>query len=136
VSTLSTFCLRVGSSSLRQSTCPQGDFPTTASDELTMPVHWRERYWVHLREVMRDEESVVQGPLEACGLLKCFECSLVWAQEYLPQFLISMWSPNLQCFIVQGEHLAFIVIEDVYFLTGLPFRGTQLPTKLVLLGDG
>jgi hypothetical protein len=41
---------------------------------------------------------------------------------------------DLQCFIVRGEHLTFSVMEDVYFLTGLPFRGTLLPTEPVLPG--
>jgi hypothetical protein len=34
-----------------------------------------------------------------------------------------MWSLELQCFIVHGEHLALSAEEDVYFLTGLPFSG-------------
>jgi hypothetical protein len=37
-----------------------------------IPVHWRERDWLHLREVVRDEEPVVQGPLVAYGLVKFF----------------------------------------------------------------
>jgi hypothetical protein len=101
-----------------------------------MSIHWRERDWARLREAMRDEEPVVHGALAACGLLKFFECPLVRAQEYLLQFLISMWSPELQCFIVCGEHLAFSAEEDVYFLTGLPFRGTLLPAEPVIVGDG
>jgi hypothetical protein len=70
-----------------------------AGDQLMMPIHWRERDWARLREVVRDEESSVRGPLAACGLLKKIYCSLVQAQKYLLQFLISMWSPHLQCFI-------------------------------------
>jgi hypothetical protein len=85
---------------------------------------------------MRDEEPVVRGSLVACGLLKFFECSLVRAQEYLLQFLISMWSLELQCFIVHGEHLAFSAKEDGYFLTRLPFRGTLLPAEPVIVGEG
>jgi hypothetical protein len=107
-----------------------------AGDQLMMAVHWRERDWVHLREVIRDEEPSVRGTLAACGLLKFFDYSLLWVQEYLFQFLISMWSIDQQCFIVQGEQLTFSVIEDVYFLTGLPFRGSPLPVEPVLLGDG
>jgi hypothetical protein len=72
---------------------------------------------------VRDEESIVRVPLVACGLLKFFQCSLARAHEYLLQFLILMWSLDLQCFIVKGEHLSFSAIEDVYFLTGLPFLG-------------
>jgi hypothetical protein len=91
---------------------------------------------VRLREAIRDEESNVWGPLAGCGLLNLFECSLLRAQEYLLQFLISTWSTDLQCFIVWGEQLTFSATKDVYFLTGLPFRGIPLPTYPMLLGDG
>jgi hypothetical protein len=85
---------------------------------------------------VRDEEPAICGALAACGLLKFFECSLVRAQEYLLQFLIAMWSLELQCFIVHGEHLTFSAMEDVYFLTRLPFWGTLLPANPVVLGEG
>jgi hypothetical protein len=48
------------------------------------------------------------------------------------QFLIQMWSLELHYFLVQGEQIPFIVVEDIYFLTRLPFRGTPLPAELVL----
>jgi hypothetical protein len=89
-----------------------------------------------MQVIIRDEEPVVCGALAACWLLKFFECSLVRAQEYLLQFLISIWSPELQCFIVRGEHLAFSAEEDVYFLTRLHFQGTLLPTEPVIVGEG
>jgi hypothetical protein len=38
--------------------------------------------------------------------------------------------------MVWGEQLAFTAVEDVYFLTGLPFQGTPLPVEPVLPGDG
>jgi hypothetical protein len=50
----------------------------------------------------------------------------------LLQFLIEMWSPAQHCFLVQGERVAFTAEEDIYFLTGLPFWGTLLPTSPVL----
>jgi hypothetical protein len=46
-----------------------------------------------------------------------------------------MWSLDLQCFIMRGEHLTLFFVEDVYFLTGLLFRGTLLPVEPVLPGD-
>jgi hypothetical protein len=85
---------------------------------------------------VRDEDSTNQDTLASCGLLKFFECSLVRAQEYLLQFLITMWSLDLHFFMVQGENLAFTMVEDVYFLTGFPFRGTPLPTEPIVPGDG
>jgi hypothetical protein len=83
-----------------------------------------------------NEESVVHDTLASCGLLKLFECPLVRTQEYLQQFLIQMWSLDLHCFMVRGEQLAFTAVEDVYFLTRLPFQGTPLPAEPVLPRDG
>ena len=34
--------------------------------------------------------------------------------------------------MVRGEQIAFTAVEDIYFLTGLPFRGTPLPAEPVL----
>jgi hypothetical protein len=101
----------------------------------TMSVHWREWDWSQLRDVMAIEEPGVHATLVAYGLQKFFECPLIRAQEYLLQFLIGMWRSDLHCFMVQGEQLAFTVVEDVYFLTGLPFRGTPLPMEPVLPAD-
>ena len=46
-----------------------------------------------------------------------------------------MWSPDLHCFIVQGEKIAFTAVEDVYLLTGLPFQGMPLLAEPVLPRD-
>jgi hypothetical protein len=105
-----------------------------AGDQFSMPVHWREWDWECLREAVR-EESGIQRPLAACGLLKFFDCPLIRSQEYLLQCLISMWSTDLQCFIVRGKQLTFSAMEDVYFLTGLPFQGMALPVDPQLPGD-
>jgi hypothetical protein len=81
------------------------------------------------------EEPGVRATLAACGLLKLFECPLIRVQEYLIQFLIRMWSLDLHFFMVQGEQIAFTTVDDVYFLTGLPFQGMPLPTKPLLPAD-
>ena len=81
---------------------------------------------------MAIEGPGVRATLVACGLLKFFECPLIRAQEYLLQFLLQMWSLELHYFLVRGEQIAFTAVEDVYFLTGLPFRGMPLPTEPVL----
>jgi hypothetical protein len=36
---------------------------------------------------------------------------------------------------MRGEQIPFTVVEDIYFFTGLPFRGTPLPTEPVLPKD-
>jgi hypothetical protein len=100
-----------------------------------MLVHWRERDWSQLRDVAAIEELGVRATLAACGLLKFFECPLIWAQEYLLQFLIWMWSLDLHCFMVWGEQIAFTTLEDIYFLTRLHFRGTPLQAEPVLPVD-
>jgi hypothetical protein len=82
-----------------------------------------------------DARPVVRASLAASGLLKFFECPLIRAQEYLLQFLIEMWSPEQHCFLVRGEQITFTAVEDVYFLTGLPFRGTPLPAVPMLPRD-
>jgi hypothetical protein len=100
-----------------------------------MDVRWRERDWELLQEEVAEARPVVRASLAASGLLKFFECPLIRAQEYLLQFLIEMWSPEQHFFLVRGEQVAFTAVEDIYFLTGLPFRGTPLPAVIVLLRD-
>jgi hypothetical protein len=100
-----------------------------------MPVQWQERDWAQLQDVVAIEEPRVRATLATCGLLKFFECPLIRAQEYLLQLLLQMWSPELHCFLMRGEQIPFIVVEDVYFLTGLPFRGTPLLAEPVLSRD-
>jgi hypothetical protein len=100
-----------------------------------MDVRWRERYWSQLRDVVANAQPAVRAALATSGLLKFFECPLIRAQEYLLQFLLHMWSPDQHCFLVRGEQISFTLMEDIYFLTGLPFRGTPLPVDPVLPRD-
>jgi hypothetical protein len=91
-----------------------------------MDVRWRERDWEPLREEVAEARPAVRATLAASGLLKFFECPLLRAQEYLLHCLIEMWSPQQHCFFVRGERVEFTAEEDIYFLTGLPFRGTPM----------
>jgi hypothetical protein len=102
---------------------------------VSMDVRWRERDWEPLREEVAKARLAARVSLAASGLLKFFECPLIRAEEYLLQFLIEMWSPEQHCFLMQGEQITFTVVEDVYFLTGLPFWGTPLPVDPVLPRD-
>ena len=99
---------------------------------VTMDVWWRERDWLQLRDAVANADPAVRATLATSGLLNFFECPLIWAQEYLLQFLLHMWSPDLHCFLVRGDQIPFTGVEDIYFLTGLPFRGTPLPVEPVL----
>jgi hypothetical protein len=100
-----------------------------------MEVRWHERDWEPLREAVAKARLAVRASLVASGLLKFFECPLIRAQEYLLQFLIEMWSPEHHCFLVRGEQVAFTAMEDIYFLTGLPFRGIPFPVVPALPRD-
>jgi hypothetical protein len=91
-----------------------------------MDVRWRERDWEPLREEVAKARPAVRATLAASGLLKFFECPLLQAQEYLLHCLIEMWSPRQHFFFVRGERVEFTAEEDIYFLTGLPFRGTSM----------
>jgi hypothetical protein len=91
-----------------------------------MDVRWREWDWELLREEVAEARPAVRATLAASGLLKFFECPLLRAQEYLLHCLIEMWSPRQHCFFVRGERVDFTAEEDIYFLTGLPFRGTLM----------
>jgi hypothetical protein len=97
-----------------------------------MDVRWCEWDWELLREEVAEARPTVRASLVASGLLKFFEFPLIQAQEYLLQFLIEMWSPEQHCFLMRGEKVTFTTVEDIYFLTGLPFRGTPLPAVPVL----
>jgi hypothetical protein len=97
-----------------------------------MDVRWRERDWEPLREEVAEARPAVRATLAASGLLKYFECPLLRAHQYLLHFLIEMWSPQQHCFFVRGERVEFTAEEDVYFLTGLPFRGTPMLTAPVM----
>jgi hypothetical protein len=99
---------------------------------VTMLVWWKERDWAQLRDTVAIEDPGVHATLATCGLLNFFECPLIWEQEYLLQFLIQMWSPELHCFLVRGEQIPIIAMEDIYFLTGLLFRGMPLPAEPVM----
>jgi hypothetical protein len=86
-----------------------------------------------LREAVR-EQPVVHRHLAAYGLLKFFDCPLIWSQEFLLQFLFVCGA--LTCSALwYGGKLTFSTTEDIYFLTGLPFWGRELVIDPHLLGE-
>jgi hypothetical protein len=46
---------------------------------VTIPMGWRERDRSQLRDAVAIEGLGVRATLAACGLLKFFECPLIWA---------------------------------------------------------
>jgi hypothetical protein len=65
-----------------------------------MDVRWRERDWSQLRDDVANAEPAVRAALATSGLLNFFDCPLIRAQEYLLQFLLHMWSPDMHCFLM------------------------------------
>jgi hypothetical protein len=59
------------------------------------------------------------------GLLKYFCIPGMRAQVRLLEYLVWMWDPDQQVFIV-GAHTLTIDIEDIYFLTGLSRHGSYV----------
>ena len=65
--------------------------------------------------------------LRECGLLKYFKLSGVRQQIELLEFLFRAWDPAMEVFHIKNQRVP-IIVEDVYFLTGLSRRG--LPISL------
>jgi hypothetical protein len=85
-----------------------------------MVLEWRER------EHEEDNANAENHPptiatLRDCGLLKYFRIPGMRAQVQLLEYLVRMWDPDQQVFIV-GAHTLTIDIEDIYFLNGLSRR--------------
>jgi hypothetical protein len=86
-----------------------------------MVLEWRERE--------HEEDDAISGnnpgtvaTLQDCGLLKFFWISGMRAQVRLLEYLIHMWDVDQQIFHV-GVHTLSLDMEDIYFLTGLSWRG-------------
>ena len=56
------------------------------------------------------------------GVLKFVENPLMRVGEPLLALLINYWDPDHEVFVVQGHRIELIV-QDIYFLTGLPPLG-------------
>jgi len=64
--------------------------------------------------------------LRNCGLLKFFRISNMRQQINFLQYFLDAWDPTNQMFWIRGKSIPMIV-EDIYFLTGLSRHGTPLP---------
>ena len=59
------------------------------------------------------------------GLLKFFMCPGLQAQPLLLQWMVAMWEPDSQRFLV-SDQLLDIEIDDIYFLTRLSHQGERV----------
>ena len=102
--------------------------------DIMMLVHWRECDWDRLWEAMR-EQLGMRRHLVAYSWLRFFDFPLMQSYDFVLQYLIAMWTTDLQCFNVRGKQLTFSVIEDAYLFMELPLHGMALPIDPSLLGD-
>jgi hypothetical protein len=86
-----------------------------------MVLEWREREHEEDDAITGNHPTTVTD-LRDCGLLKFFHILGMRAQVRLFEYLVHMWDPNQQVFHV-GVHTLSLDIDDIYFLTGLSWRG-------------
>jgi hypothetical protein len=89
-----------------------------------MYVHWREREHEEVSELVGEEPNVV-ATLMQCGLLKFFLCPFMRAQPRLLNSLVDYWHLDAEAFMLEGKSLV-VMIEDIYFLSGLSRRGESI----------
>jgi hypothetical protein len=86
-----------------------------------MVLEWREREHEEDNAIAGNHPPTIAA-LRNCGLLKYFRIPGMRAQVRLLEYLVRMWDPDQQVFHV-GVHTLSLDIEDIYFLTGLSWRG-------------
>ena len=97
-----------------------------------MFLEWREREYEDMdREAMQDAPTL--QALQQCGLPKFCYTSNIRANVHLLEMLIGYWDHGLGLFDLHGETLE-IMVEDMYFITGLSCRG--MPVNLKGTGKG
>jgi hypothetical protein len=89
-----------------------------------MVLEWREREHEEDNTNAKNHPQTIVA-LRNCGLLKYFRIPGMRAQVRLLEYLIRMWDPDQQVFIV-GAHTLTIDIKEIYFLTRLSRRGSYV----------
>jgi hypothetical protein len=89
-----------------------------------MVLEWREREHEEDNAIAGNHPPTIAA-LRNCGLLKYFCISGMRAQIRLLEYLVHMWDPVQKVFHV-GVHTLSLDIEDIYFLTGLSWRGDHV----------
>ena len=97
-----------------------------------MVLEWREREHKDMDQEALQDAPTLQA-LQQCGLLK-FYCTFgMRANVRLLENLISYSDHDLGSFDIQGEILE-VIVEDMYFITGLSCRG--MPMNIKGIGRG
>jgi hypothetical protein len=84
-------------------------------------LEWREREHEEDDAIVRNDSGTIAA-LRDCGLLKFFRILGMRSQLRLLEYLVHMWDVDQQLFHV-GVHTLTLDIKDIYFLTGLSWRG-------------
>ena len=84
-------------------------------------VIWKEReHEVPDTQAVNDPATI--EALRNCELLKCFRIPRMKSHVRLLEYIINMWDPDQENFVV-GFHILPIEINDIYFFTSLSMRG-------------
>lgn len=102
-------------------------------DQIRMAITWREIEHEKQDMVALNDPCIVEA-LKDCGLLKYFRLSKVRQQLELLQFLVHSWDPTEQVFHI-GDKVLPILIDDIYFLTGLSRCGALISLSGSAYGD-
>ena len=95
---------------------------------------WKEREHETSNIQAANDPPTIEA-LRNCILLKYFRVPSMKAHIRLLEYIISMWDPNQEHFVV-GVHIFPIEIEDIYFLTSLSMRGNQAVSSGDRRGEG
>ena len=97
-----------------------------------MIITWREREHGEQNMISLNDLGIVRA-LRDCGLLKYFRLFGMRKQMELLEFLVRSWDPTIEAFLI-GEKVVPILVEDIYFLTGLSRRGLTISLSGSALG--
>jgi hypothetical protein len=87
-------------------------------------IKWREREHEEEDYFFGNDQIIVMARRQ-CGLLNFFKIQGMRAQLRFLEYLVHMWDVNEQAFCMRVHRLT-LDIEDIYFLTGLSCRGSQV----------
>ena len=97
-------------------------------------VIWKERKHEVPNNQATNDPATIEA-LQNCGLLKYFWIPGMKAHIQLLEYIIDMWDPDQENFVVV-VHILPIEVEDIYFLTGFSMRGIPVVLSGAREGEG
>ena len=95
-------------------------------------ITWREREHEEQNMISLNDLRMVRA-LGDCGLLKYFIISGLRQNMELLEFLVCSWDPTIETFHI-GDKVVPILVEGIFFLTGLSRRGSPISLSGSALG--